>query len=62
MRSLRLWTAKAMGFLSRKRQDREFEAEVASHMDLLTERFLRQGMSRAEATTAARRQFGNIAS
>jgi predicted permease len=50
-----------MGLLTGKRLNREFEAEIESHLQLLTERYLRQGMSRAEADTAARRQFGNVA-
>jgi predicted permease len=61
MRWLRLWAAKATGLLKGKRLDSEFEAEIESHLHLLTERYLRQGMSSAEAATAARRQFGNVA-
>jgi predicted permease len=60
MRLLRLWAAKAKGFFAQKRQDHEFDAEIQSHIHLLTERYLRQGMSRDEAATAARRQFGNL--
>jgi predicted permease len=48
--------------LSRQREaNREFSEEVEAHIELLTERFVRQGMSRMEATYAARRQFGNTA-
>ena len=39
--------------------NREFSDEVETHLQLLTERFLRQGMNRKEAAGAARRQFGN---
>ncbi len=60
MRLLRLWAAKAKGFVTGKRQDHEFDAEIQSHLHLLTERYLRQGMSGDEAATAARRQFGNL--
>jgi len=35
--------------------------EVQAHLDLLAERYIRQGMTREEAVAAARRQFGNIA-
>jgi predicted permease len=59
MRFLRLWAAKAVGFFTQKRHDRELDAEIESHLHLLTERYLRQGMSRSDATSAARRQFGN---
>ena len=60
MRFLRLWTAKAKGLLTRKRQDNEFDSEIQSHLHLLTERYFGQGMSRDEAATAARLQFGNV--
>lgn len=42
-----------------RRDDREFEAEVAEHLRLLADHYLRQGMSSADAQAAARRQFGN---
>jgi hypothetical protein len=60
MRHVRLWAAKAKGLLTRKRQDHEFDAEIQSHLLLLTERYVGQGMSRDDATSAARRQFGNV--
>jgi hypothetical protein len=45
----------------RGRLDRQIEEEFESHVELLTERFIRQGMTRREAEYAARRQFGGIA-
>ncbi len=60
MRSLRTWAAKAKGLLTRKRLEGEFKAEIESHLQLLTDRCLEQGMSRAEAAAEVRRQFGNI--
>jgi predicted permease len=41
--------------------NQEFGDEVEAHMESLTERFVSQGMSRTEAASAARRQFGNVA-
>ncbi len=41
------------------RSDGEFDEEVQTHLDLLEERYLRQGMTPDEARLAARRQFGN---
>ncbi|HUE04095.1 MAG TPA: ABC transporter permease [Bryobacteraceae bacterium] len=38
----------------------EFDDEIESHIGLLAERFAAQGMTRAEALAAARRQFGNL--
>ena len=51
--------AKLRGFLRGAQSDDEVEDEIQEHLRLLTERFVAQGMSRDEAATAARRQFGN---
>ena len=50
----RLW-GKARSLIGR----RDFEAEIADHLHLLTEHYVRQGMSPEDARQAARRQFGN---
>ncbi len=57
---LRVWTAKIKGLFTRHREDHEFHEEIQSHIHDLIERYLRQGMSRADAVKAARRQFGNV--
>ena len=57
---LRVWTAKIKGLFTRHREDHEFDEEIQSHIHELIERYLRQGMSRADAVKAARRQFGNV--
>lgn len=44
------------------RRYRDFTDEVASHIDLETDRFVEGGMSRKEARAAALRTFGNPAS
>src|SRR5262245_41633868 len=41
--------------------DPEFQAEMEGHIDLLAERYRRQGMPSDAAMLAARRQFGNTA-
>src|SRR5262249_33037795 len=41
------------------RQVSRLRTFAAKHLRLLTERFVSQGMSREEAVTSARRQFGN---
>jgi putative ABC transport system permease protein len=56
---LRAFAAKLRGFLRGHQRDDEFDQEVQEHLRLLAERFAAQGMSREEATAAARRQFGN---
>src|ERR1043165_5356698 len=45
--------------LLRRGPDPAFDDEIREHLDLLTDRFIRQGMSSPEAAAAARRQFGN---
>jgi len=45
--------------LVRRRVDEDARLEMDEHLDLLTERYLRQGMSPDEASIAARRRFGN---
>ena len=39
--------------------DADFEREIDEHIRLLIDRYVRGGMTPEEATTAARRQFGN---
>ena len=60
MRFWRRWMAKVIGVLTQKQQDYELDAEIESHLRLLTESYLRQGMSREDAASAAHRQFGNV--
>ncbi|HTG90356.1 MAG TPA: ABC transporter permease [Vicinamibacterales bacterium] len=47
--------------LARRRLDEDARLEIDAHLDLLTERYLQQGMSPDEAYVNARRQFGNVA-
>jgi putative ABC transport system permease protein len=56
---LRAFAAKLRGFVRGQYDGDEFDAEVREHVRLLTDRFVAQGLSRDEATLAARRQFGN---
>lgn len=56
---LRAFGAKLRGFLSKYRHDDDFDDEIRQHLDLLTEKFVKQGMRREDAVVAARRQFGN---
>jgi putative ABC transport system permease protein len=59
---LRAFAAKLRGFLRGPRRDDDFEldAEIQDHLRLLADRYVAQGMSRDEAVSAARRQFGNL--
>lgn len=47
------------GLLGQRTANREFDDEVETHIELLTERLASRGMSREDAACAARRQFGN---
>src|SRR3954471_24289524 len=40
--------------------DEELDQELSAHLDMLRERFIRQGMDPTEAFYAARRQFGGV--
>jgi putative ABC transport system permease protein len=57
---LRALAARLRGLFGNRRAELELDDEIETHLRLLTERYVRQGMTEAEATWAARRQFGNI--
>jgi putative ABC transport system permease protein len=57
---LRTLAARLRGLFGDRRADRELDDEIETHLRMLTERYVRQGMTNAEAATATRRQFGNI--
>jgi putative ABC transport system permease protein len=44
----------------RERQERELDAEIRYHLDMLTQQLVQQGLSREEARREARRQFGPV--
>jgi len=54
-----LWS-RLRGLFGDRRADRELDEEIETHLRLLTERYLRQGMTEVDAASVARRQFGNI--
>jgi putative ABC transport system permease protein len=57
---LRALAAKLRGLFGGRRANQELDDEIETHLRLLTERYVRQGMTEEEAVRAARRQFGNI--
>jgi macrolide transport system ATP-binding/permease protein len=57
---LRALMARLRGLFGDRRADREFDDEIEEHLRLLTERYVRQGITEDEAIRAARRQFGNV--
>ena len=60
LRRMRVWLAKVVGMFVERNADREFDEEMRLHIEMLTERYIARGMTRKEASRAARRQFGNV--
>jgi hypothetical protein len=58
---IRRSSSRLRGLLRHEDANREFRDELEAHIELLTERFVCQGIPRTEAAYAARRQFGNTA-
>jgi predicted permease len=58
MSNLRRARERGSAFLNKPRLDAEFEAEIASHIDLATDEYVRLGMTPAEARRKALIQFG----
>ena len=57
---LQLWS-RFRGLFGEESSNREFRDEIETHIALLTETYVRQGMSKSDAMRAAQRQFGNAA-
>ena len=62
MRTLRAWWSRVAGFISPARGEREFDAELQSHLDLHIDDNLRAGMTPDEARRRALAKLGSIAS
>ena len=58
----RIFVSMLRGLLTGRRQDRDFDQELETHLSLLAEKFVLDGMTPEDARHAARRQFGNITS
>ena len=56
--ALRL-ASRVSGLFRQQKAESEFDDEMQIHLQMLTEKFLRQGMAPEDADSAARRQFGN---
>ena len=54
------WLRKLKALFQRRRLDAELDEELAFHIEMRKRKFVEQGMSPAEATRAARLQFGNV--
>ena len=51
--------SRVRGLFGQAEANSEFDLETETHLQLLTERFIQQGMDPKDAYSAARRQFGN---
>jgi len=56
------FVAKVRSLVAGRRADREFDQELEAHISLLSDRYVREGMTPDEARYAALRQFGNATS
>lgn len=57
---LRALASRLAFMVARRRVNEEMRIEIDAHLELLTERYQRQGLTRHDAYLAARRQFGSI--
>ncbi len=57
---MRSCIARLKALFRQRADERELEEELDAHLRLLTERYMRQGMSANEAQNTAKRQFGRI--
>jgi putative ABC transport system permease protein len=60
MGALRVLASRLLGLFHRRRVEEDLDAEVRSHLQLLTEENIRRGMAPEEARHAARREFGGV--
>jgi predicted permease len=51
--------SKLKALFAQRRADSAFDEEMSTHLEMLAEKYEREGMSTKEAARAARRQFGN---
>src|SRR5215472_518994 len=60
LNSLRVLASRIQGLFTRRRLDHDFQHEIDSHLDLLTEENIRRGMRPEEARRAARVRLGGV--
>ena len=60
MEWLRIFGARLRGLFRKRQLDVDLDAELRSHLEMLTEENIRRGMSPVEARYAARREFGGV--
>lgn len=60
MEWIRIAVSRIAGLFGRRRRDADLDAEVREHIALAMDERRRQGLSEAEARTAALREFGGV--
>ncbi len=60
MLALRVLASRLLGLFRSRRVEEDLDAEVRSHLQLLTEENIRRGLSPEEGSSAARREFGGV--
>jgi predicted permease len=58
MDTLQIFVSRLKALFRQQAQEQELDQELQTHLELLTDRYLRQGMDLKDARAAARRQFG----
>jgi putative ABC transport system permease protein len=61
MSSLRLFLSRVWGLIRARQRDRDFEEEIAGHLEEAADEYVRQGLSPEDARRAALRSFGGVA-
>jgi hypothetical protein len=57
---IHIFLVKLKAFFMQSADDAAFNEEIEAHLEMLVERYERQGMGSAEAKRTAGRQFGNV--
>src|SRR6266404_184241 len=60
MPRFRAWFSRLVGLFQKKRRDRQMSEEMQTHLELLTQRKITEGMEPRAAHTAALREFGGL--
>lgn len=58
--AMRVLASRFLGLFRRKHFDHAMDEEFQSHLEMLADRFVSQGMAKSEALLAAKRQFGGV--
>jgi hypothetical protein len=58
--AMRVLASRFLGLFRRNHFDHAMDEEFQSHLEMLADRFVSQGMTKSEALVAAKRQFGGV--